>query len=121
MDGRRTATAVSIGVLALAAAGCANALHDRTMTVLFSASATEAQLQAASKACAHVVPGISALPVPSDAAASRGSAGLGRAGTGGTIRFRIGGADDHDIARLTTCLNRQPGVFAVQPPNDDMS
>lgn len=91
------------------------------MTVIFRADTTQAQLEAASHACAHVVKGITALPVPKPAARSGSGASNVRAGAGGQIQFRIGGADDHDVAKLTTCLNRQPGVLGVQPPNDDMS
>jgi hypothetical protein len=112
------AGAVSAGLAALLASGCANALRDRTMTVIFRDTASQAQLESASAACAHAVPGITALPV---AKPPSGTGGGGRAGAGGTIQFRIGGADDHDVAQLTDCLDEQPGVLAVQPPNDDMT
>jgi hypothetical protein len=33
------------------------------------------------------------------------------------VRFRIDHADDKDIALLTECLSRQPGVVGVDTPD----
>lgn len=125
MRTRRVAAGVlPAGIAILLTAGCANALRDRTMTVIFKDNASHADLVSASKACAHAAPGISALPVAKPPEASSLGAGgnsAGQAATGGTIQFRIGGINDHDLAMLTNCLNKQAGVLAVQPPNDDMS
>ena len=35
----------------------------------------------------------------------------------GDVRFRIDHADDKDIALLTECLNKQPGVVGVDIPD----
>jgi hypothetical protein len=102
----------------VSATGCSTGLSSRTLTVIFKDGTSQATLDAASAACAHVVPGISPAPTPT-VPANSDAAGL--AGNSNEVRFRVGGADDHDLALLTDCLQKQRGVLGVQPPNDDFS
>jgi len=96
--------------------GCSSELKNRDMTVLFKAGTTKAQLAAAARNCGHIEPDITPVPEPSLNAVEQQLAG-----NNDQIRFHIGGADDHDVAKVTDCLSRQHGVIGVQPPDDDMS
>ena len=112
----RIGLVVGLAGLTLAASGCASALRNRDLTVIFKTGTTNSQLAAASKACAHVTPQITPDPIPTPAGPA-----ANLAGNKDEIRFHVGGADDRAIAQLTDCLDKQPGVLGVQPPDDDMS
>lgn len=97
-----------VGLLAVvaAASGC-NATR-RELTVVFAADATRAQQAAALQACAGAAPHASPEPLPTATTHSRQL----------LVRFRIDSANDHDIAQLTTCLQRQRGVIGFQDSAD---
>jgi hypothetical protein len=93
----------------VAVSGCnTSALTKVEMVVYFKQGAPISDHEAALKACAHSAPNVYAEPIvrsalPSDAV--------------GDVRFRIDHADDKDLALLTECLNRQPGVAGVDTPD----
>ncbi len=106
--------ALTLGCLS----GCSSELRNREMTVYFKAGTTKAELASASQNCGHIVPDVRPAPAPT---AAPGQSNSGLAGVSDEIRFYVTDADDHDLAQVTDCLNSQPGVLGVQPPNDDMS
>jgi hypothetical protein len=102
-----TATAV-VGLLAVS--GCnSSALTKQELVVYFKAGAPASDHQAALKACSHASPKAVPEPIPTGPSLP--------ADTVGNVRFRIDHADDRDIALLTECLNRQPGVSGVDVPD----
>ena len=96
---------VLCGLLALLATGC-NATK-RELTVVFSSTATQAEHAAALRACTGVAPHTSPEPIPTDPRYDSSN-----------VRFRIDSANDHDIAVLEGCLNKQPGVLGFQDSAD---
>jgi hypothetical protein len=116
----RFAAGVALPAVVLAAGltGCASVLRNRQLTVYFKAGTTNAQLAAASRICGHIEADINPAPNPT---AAPGQSLAGLAGDTDEIRFYVHGADDHDLAQVTNCLNKQPGVVGVQAPDDDMS
>lgn len=110
MPGRGKAAGVvlSAALLVVLAAGCGRyggKLARRELVVHFAPGATTAQHLAARKACTGIPnttpEPIVANPLPSERV--------------NDIRFRIDRASDRDLARLSACLNRQPGVVGVDP------
>ena len=89
------------------ASGC-NATK-RELVVVFASSATAAQHAAALHACTGAAPHTTPEPMPT-----------GGHVVGSDVRFRIDSANDKDIARLETCLQRQPGVQGFQDSSDSM-
>ena len=89
--------------LTVVLAGC-NATK-RELVVVFSSDATAAMHADALRACTGAAPHTSPEPVVASTA---------RVGRQSDVRFRIDSANDHDIAQLETCLQRQPGVIGVQ-------
>jgi hypothetical protein len=105
------ATRAVVGLLAsyvsvVAVTGCnSEALSRRELVVHFDVAATSAQHRQARAACSGVAPHTSPEPiVHNDYPSSRVN----------DVRFRIDHANDHDIARLQTCLSRQPGVVGTE-------
>lgn len=92
-----------VATLAVTLAGC-NATK-REIVVVFRPDATAAMHQAVLQACANAAPHVSAEPIV---------ASTSRVGQESDVRFRVDSADDHDIAQLETCLEKQPGVIGVQ-------
>jgi hypothetical protein len=76
--------------------------------VYFSQNAPATDHVAALHACAHVTPEATPEPLPASSLPSNAV---------GDIRFRIDHADDKQIALLTECLNKQPGVRGVDTPD----
>lgn len=96
---------VAIGCIS----GCnTTALSKQEMVAHFAPTAPQADHSSALAACGHVSPRITPEPMttsrlPSDHV--------------GNVRFRTDHADDRDLALLTECLNRQPGVAYVEIPD----
>ena len=106
---RRPALLASALVLGIAVAGCnAGALSRRELVVHFDPSATSAQHRAALDACAHVTPEATPEPFSTTGPVSNQI---------NNVRYRIDHADDRDIALLTTCLSKQPGVVGEDIPD----
>lgn len=109
MSGQRIPLAVAAGAILLAAAGCNSAaLTKQELVVYFTADAPIADHAAALRACAHATP--DATPEPMSTS-SLPSASVG------DVRFRIDHANDKDVALLTECLAKQPGVKGVDVPD----
>jgi hypothetical protein len=89
--------------------GCnSSSLSKVELVVYFSQNAPQSEHVAALKACGHVTPETVPEPLatgtlPSDSV--------------GDVRFRIDHANDREIALLTECLNKQPGVVGVDTPD----
>jgi len=81
----------------------------RELSVVFSSTATSAEHAAALKACTGAAPHTSPEPQPT-----------GTKLVGTDVRFRIDSASDRDIAKLETCLQKQPGVQGFQDSTDSM-
>jgi hypothetical protein len=90
---------------ALLASGC-NATR-RELTVVFSAGSSKADHAAALHACTGAAPHTTPEPMPTSTRFTAPDA-----------RFRIDSASDKDIARLETCLQKQPGVVGFQDSAD---
>jgi hypothetical protein len=100
------ALVVAAGMTGSLLAGCTGA--KRELTVVFAAGTTTEQRAAASRACAGAAPHTSPEPISTPS----GTRGIER--TGSLVRFRIDSANDHDLARLEDCLQKQPGVKGFQ-------
>ncbi|HVT20870.1 MAG TPA: hypothetical protein VHE57_05740 [Mycobacteriales bacterium] len=105
---RRAALLVCAAVGIVAVSGCNPALSKREMVVHFDPAATSAQHKAALEACAHVT--AAATPEPFRTTGPIAS-------QVNNVRYRIDHADDRDLARLTTCLSKQPGVVGEDIPD----
>lgn len=106
---RRLVVCAAITASLAVLSGCnTSALTKREVVVYFKPSAPTSDQAAALKACAHASP--EAIPEPiiksnlvSDSV--------------GDVRFRVDHADDKQLAILTECLNRQPGVEGWDIPD----
>jgi hypothetical protein len=106
---RRLALAAVAAGLTVVLAGCNDsALTKRELVIYFGPNSTQAQHDAALKACANVTP--QATPEPF---ISTGPL----ADQVGDVRFRIDHADDKAIAELEDCLHKQPGVVGADIPD----
>lgn len=106
---RAAGTAVAVVLLPLLLAGCGrygDRLRQRELVVHFEPGATQQQHLAARDACTGF-PNTSPEPIGSD---TRQSSRLNN------VRFRIDNASYRELARLTECLNRQPGVRGFDIP-----
>ena len=91
------------------ASGCnTSSLTKRELVVYFMDNASEADHTNALNACDHVAPDVHAEPITRSTLPSNQV---------GNVRFRIDHADDRDIALLTECLDKQPGVKGVDIPD----
>jgi hypothetical protein len=91
----------------VAVAGCR--ATQREIVVFFGPDAPQTQHENALHACTGVAKNTSPEPItPSTHRVARTS----------DVRFRIDRANDHDIAQLEICLQRQPGVVGVQDTMD---
>ena len=98
---------VAAGLVALG--GCnSSTLTKQELVVYFTQNAPTSDHTAALKACAHAAPNATPEPILKSNLASDQV---------GDVRFRIDHADDKDIALLTECLNKQPGVAGVDIPD----
>lgn len=109
LSGRRIALGVACGAIAAATSGCnSSALSKQELVVYFTAGAPVAEHAAALRACAHVTPEATPEPMSSSSLPSNAV---------GDVRFRIDHANDKDVAVLTECLAKQPGVKGVDVPD----
>jgi hypothetical protein len=100
--------AAALGAV-LGLAGCnSSSLTKVELVVYFTQNAPQSDHVAALRACAHVTP--ETVPEPL-------ATGTLPSDTVGDVRFRIDHADDREIALLTECLNKQPGVAGVDTPD----
>jgi hypothetical protein len=89
--------------------GCnSSALTKVELVVYFQQGAPMSDHVAALHACAHASPEATPEPITKSNLASDAV---------GDVRFRIDHADDKQIALLTECLNKQPGVVGVDIPD----
>jgi hypothetical protein len=79
-------------------------LQAREATVHFDRSSSLAERTAARAACLDL-PHATPEPVATDALSTRAQT---------EIRYRVDHADDHDLAVLYSCLEKQPGVLTVE-------
>jgi hypothetical protein len=106
---RRLAIGVAAGGLMIALGGCNDSALSKTeMVVYFTQNAPESDHVAALNACSHVSPETVPEPIETSSLASNNV---------GDVRFRIDHADDKQLALLTECLNKQPGVVGVDTPD----
>jgi hypothetical protein len=106
---RRLVVGAAAALALTAAAGCnTSALTKTELVVYFWPSAPLSDHAAALKACSHVSPETVPEPIVKSRLASDAV---------GDVRFRIDHANDHDLALLTECLNKQPGVQGVDTPD----
>jgi hypothetical protein len=108
---RRRPLAVCAGAVAVLAAlsGCnTSALTKVELVVYFTQNAPASDHINALRACAHAAPNAYPEPITKSTLVSDSV---------GDVRFRIDHADDKDIALLTECLNKQPGVVGVDTPD----
>lgn len=107
---RRTAgTLVAVVLVSAPLSGCGRygeRLRQRELVVHFDPDATQEQHRAVLRACtgiAHTSP----EPIGS---------GTSKSARFNNVRFRIDNATSRDIARLTECVNGQPGVRGIDIP-----
>jgi hypothetical protein len=106
---RRLAVCVAAAGLLAGAAGCNDAALTKTeLVVYFNQNAPLSDHTAALKACGHVTPETIPEPIVKSRFASDAV---------GDVRFRIDHANDKELAELTECLNKQPGVAGVDTPD----
>jgi hypothetical protein len=106
---RRQLLCATAAGLVIGLSGCnASALTKVEMVVYFKPNAPLSDHEAALKACGHVSPEAVPEPIVKSTLVSDGV---------GDVRFRIDHADDKELAELTECLNRQPGVLGVDTPD----
>jgi hypothetical protein len=105
---RLVACAVAAGSL-VALSGCnSSSLTKQELVVYFQQGAPQSDHVAALHACAHVTPAAVPEPIVKSNLLSNSI---------GDVRFRIDHADDKQIAELTECLNKQPGVVGFDIPD----
>ena len=109
MSARRVALCLAALGTVAAISGCNDsALTKVELVVYFQPNAPVSDHTAALKACSHVSPEDVPEPIVKSRYASDAV---------GDVRFRIDHADDKEIALLTECLNKQPGVEGVDTPD----
>jgi hypothetical protein len=109
VPGRRFPLGIAGGAILLATAGCnSSALSKQELVVYFAQDAPMTDHTAALRACAHVTPEATPEPMATSSLPSNSV---------GDIRFRIDHANDKDVALLTECLAKQPGVKGVDVPD----
>jgi hypothetical protein len=108
---RRTARFLPVALAAVigAASSCGLAYGKREIVVDFTPQATPQQHVAARAACAHAAPHVSPEPIVHTHYASTHVS---------DVRFRVDRASDADLAKLSICLNHQPGVLGMDDPMD---
>lgn len=106
---RRAAVAVAAGSVAVLATGCnSSSLSKQELVVYFAQNAPASDHVAALRACSHVSPATVPEPIETSSLVSNDV---------GDVRFRIDHANDREVALLTECLNKQPGVVGFDIPD----
>jgi hypothetical protein len=106
---RRAAAIVTVLAAAATVAGCnTSSLTKQELVVYFNDGAPQAQHVAALHACAHAAPEVSPEPITTSRLP---------ANQVGDVRFRVDHANAKDIALLTECLDKQPGVKGFDIPD----
>jgi hypothetical protein len=106
---RRLTAAAVVAVAVALVGGCnSSALTKREVVVYFTPNAPISDHAAALKACAHATPAAIPEPIVKSNLVSDSV---------GDVRFRVDHADDRQLAILTECLNRQPGVEGWDVPD----
>jgi hypothetical protein len=106
---RRAGICVAIVGAVAFGSGCnTSSLTKREAVVYFTDTASETDHVDALNACAHVAPDVHAEPITTSTLPSNQV---------GNVRFRIDHANDRDIALLTECLDKQPGVKGFDIPD----
>jgi hypothetical protein len=106
---RRAAVVVATLATITAVAGCnTSSLTKQELVVYFDDNAPQAEHVAALHACAHAAPEASPEPITTSQLP---------ANQVGDVRFRVDHANDKDIALLTECLDKQPGVKGFDIPD----
>jgi hypothetical protein len=106
---RRMGVCVAAAAAVAGLAGCnTSALTKVELVVYFKQGAPLSDHAAALHACAHASPEAIPEPIVKSRYASDAV---------GDVRFRIDHADDKQVALLTECLNKQPGVEGVDTPD----
>jgi hypothetical protein len=100
--------AVALGAIVFASGCNTSSLTKRELVVYFTDNASESDHAAALNACANAAPNVHAEPITKSTLPSNQV---------GNVRFRIDHADDKDIALLTECLDKQPGVKGFDIPD----
>jgi hypothetical protein len=109
LRGRRLGRCAAIVSGLAVMAGCNTAALTKVeMVVYFKQNAPVSDHLAALKACAHAAPNVTPEPIVKSNLASDAV---------GDVRFRIDHANDKDLALLSECLNKQPGVAGIDTPD----
>lgn len=109
MRARRAAFALSCAGTALLVAGCnTSSLTKQEVVVYFDPGASQADHVDALNACAHAAPAVTPEPIIKSTLP---------ANQVGDVRFRVDHANDKDLALLTECLHKQPGVEGFDIPD----
>jgi len=104
---RAVAAAAAVAVLGWTAAGCGafdRAFGKQEAVVQFQPDTPAAAMLRARAACSHL-PGAAVEPLPKHVLA---------VDLPDAIRYEVGSATDAQVARLTQCLQRFPGVVGVE-------
>jgi hypothetical protein len=106
---RRLLVSAAFVAALVVVSGCNSAALTKVeMVVYFQQNAPASDHAAALKACSHAAPNVTPEPLEPGNLASDAV---------GDVRFRIDHANDKDLALLTECLNKQPGVAGVDIPD----
>jgi hypothetical protein len=106
--GRLAAGVVAAAALVMVSGCNTSSLTKVEMVVYFTPNAPAADHEAALKACAHAAPNVYPEPLTKSNLLSNSV---------GDVRFRVDHADDKDLALLSECLNKQPGVEGMEEPD----
>jgi hypothetical protein len=98
------AAIVACAVLSVSSCSWSSSLKAREAVAHFTPETTAAQRAAARAACLDL-PRARPEPIATDAVSIRAHT---------DIRFRVDDANDHDIAQLYACLQKQPGFVTAE-------
>ena len=109
MQVRRAGICLAALGAVLLVSGCnTSSLTKRELVVYFTDNASESDHVNALNVCGRVAPDVHPEPITKSTLPSNRV---------GNVRFRIDHADDKDIALLTECLDKQPGVKGFDIPD----